>query len=34
MPEFDTWVIFLINQSEEIGENFQILATEGAKLAP
>ena len=37
MPEFYTWVIVLINQLEEIGEKrctFQILAPEGAKLAP
>ena len=30
MPEFYTRVIFLINQSEEIGEK----QSEGAKLAP
>ena len=31
MPEFYTWVILLINQSDKIDENqrFQILAQEG-----
>ena len=32
MPEFYTWVILLLNQSEEVGEKFW--APEGTKLAP
>ena len=34
MADFYTWVILLINQSEEIHNDFQFLAPEGAKLAP
>ena len=34
MPDFDTWVILLDNQSEEISEKqLSLLATKGAKLA-
>ena len=35
MPEFYTWAILLINQSDEIGgKQLSILALEGAKIAP
>ena len=34
MPDFDTWVILLDNQSEEISKKqLSLLATEGGKLA-